>query len=60
MEDVKFTLQNLNNFVQPQILHLFKEILIGYELLVNIFGFFVVTDKMIVLNNNNQWKVWIN
>lgn len=34
--------------------------MIGYEFLYDIFGSFEPNDRMIGVNNNLQWCVWIN
>lgn len=44
----------------PQVIYLLKELLIGFELLIDIFGLFEPSQRMIVLNHRQQWRVWIN
>jgi hypothetical protein len=44
----------------PQVIYLLKELLIGFEVLIDIFGLFDPSAKMIIVNQRQQWKVWIN
>lgn len=59
-EEIKMTLEDIQMLPVPQIIHLLKEVFIGFEALVGIFGLFTPKQKMIVLNERQQWKVWIN
>ena len=34
--------------------------MIGYDVLMDIFGVFEPSDEMIGVNNNNQWRVWMS
>jgi hypothetical protein len=34
--------------------------MIGYDVLVDIFGTFNPKDDMIVVNAYDQWRIWIN
>jgi len=34
--------------------------MIGYDVLVDIFGTFNPKDTMMVVNGNDQWRIWIN
>jgi len=60
IEEVKCKLKEVNELPLPQFLYLLKETLIGFELLFDIFGYFKVTDDMIIVNASSQWKVWIS
>ena len=33
--------------------------LVGYEVLIDIFGFFEPNDKMVIVNNQQKWKIWV-
>lgn len=44
----------------PQLIYLLKEALIGFEVLIDIFGLFEPSQRMVVVNQRQQWKVWIN
>jgi hypothetical protein len=44
----------------PQVIYLLKEALIGFELLIDIFGVFEPSQRMIVVNHRLQWRMWIN
>lgn len=43
-----------------QALHLLKEMLIGFEALLDIFGNFKAEEEMVAVTINDQWKMWIN
>jgi hypothetical protein len=60
MEKFKYRLIDLALLPLPQILYLLKEMMIGYEVLVDIFGIIEPSDAMIVVNEQDQWKVWIS
>jgi hypothetical protein len=59
-EEIKCTLQDIELLAIPQIIYLLKEALIGFELLIDIFGVFEPTQRMILINHRHQWRVWIN
>lgn len=59
-EEVRLKLEDIQMLPIPQIIYLLKEVLIGFEVLIDIFGLFTPNSKMIVLNHRHQWKVWIN
>ena len=40
--------------------YLLKEMLIGYDVLFDIFGAFEPTDQMVMVDGRDQWRVWIN
>lgn len=60
MEDFRCRLYDMNTFSFPQVMYLLKEMLVGFEVLVDIFGFFDPTDQMVVLTANHRWKMWSN
>ena len=37
-----------------------KEMMIGYDVLLDIFGSFEPTDEMIAVSQTSQWRVWMN
>ena len=41
-------------------MYLLKEMMIGYDALLDIFGIFTPTEQMVAVSSNYQWKVWIN
>ena len=41
-------------------LYLLKELLIGFDALVDIFGTFEPKEEMIMVNRAYKWKIWIN
>jgi len=34
--------------------------IIGFEVLVDLFGIFDPTERMVAVNNHGHWKMWIN
>jgi hypothetical protein len=44
----------------PQIVYLLKEMMVGYEVLVDIFGIFQPEDSMIIITAHDQWRIWVN
>lgn len=34
--------------------------LIGFEVLVDLFGIFNPTEKMVAVNSHGHWKMWVN
>lgn len=59
-EEVRCTLQDIEMLPMPQLIYLLKEALIGFEVLIDIFGLFEPSQRMVVVNQRQQWKVWIN
>jgi hypothetical protein len=59
-EEIKCTLEEMELLPIPQIIYLLKELLIGFEVLIDIFGLFEPTQRMIVVNHRHQWKVWMS
>jgi hypothetical protein len=43
-----------------QSVYLLKEMLIGFQVLVDMFGFFDPTERMVAVNDQGHWKMWIN
>jgi hypothetical protein len=43
-----------------QILYLLKEMMIGYDVLIDKFGTFSPSENMVIVTRALQWKVWIN
>jgi hypothetical protein len=43
-----------------QNLYLLKEMMIGYDVLMDIFGTFDPNDTMVAVNSSEQWRVWIH
>jgi len=43
-----------------QSIYLLKEMIIGFEVLVDLFGIFDPTERMVAVNNHGHWKMWIN
>ena len=43
-----------------QIIYLLKEMMIGYDALIDIFGTFEPMEKMVAISATHQWKVWVN
>lgn len=41
-------------------MYLLKEMMIGYDALLDIFGIFTPTERMVAVSPTYQWKVWIN
>lgn len=60
IEDIKCRLSDIDMLPLSQIIYLLKEMMIGYDTLVDIFGMFGPTEQMVAVSNNSQWKVWIN
>jgi hypothetical protein len=60
IEHIKYRLNELNLLPFSQIIYLLKEMMIGYDVLIDIFGFFDPSDRMVVVNGNDQWRVWIH
>jgi hypothetical protein len=59
-EEILSTLVEIEMLAIPQIIYLLKEALIGFELLIDIFGVFEPSQRMIMVNHKHQWRVWIN
>lgn len=59
-EEILCTLSEIEMLAIPQIIYLLKEALIGFELLIDIFGVFEPSQRMIMVNHRHQWRVWIN
>ena len=59
-ETFPISIAELRDVSIDNILYLFKETVIGFEKLFSVFGSFLISNKMIVLNKNNRCKVWIN
>jgi hypothetical protein len=59
MEEIRCRLSDLDLLPLSQIIYLLKEMMIGYDALIDIFGIFGPTENMVAVSNN-QWKVWIN
>lgn len=60
MEEIKCRLSDIDLLPFSQIIYLLKEMMIGYDALLDIFGNFGPTEQMVSVGVNNQWKVWIN
>jgi hypothetical protein len=60
MESIQYRLSELGCLPFAQIIYLLKEMMIGYDVLLDIFGSFEPTDEMIAVSQSWQWRVWIN
>ena len=60
MERIRCKLSDIKLLPFSQILYLLKEMMIGYDALIDIFGLFSPDEEMVGVNGGNQWKVWIN
>lgn len=60
MEDCRCRLPDMNTFTFPQTMYLLKEMLVGFEVLIDIFGFFNPEEEMLTLTSNQRWKIWPN
>lgn len=59
IESIQHRLSDLGCLPFTQIIYLLKEMMIGYDVLLDIFGAFEPNDEMIAVSNY-QWRVWIN
>lgn len=59
-EEVRCALEEVGALAMPQLIYLLKEALIGFEVLIDIFGLFEPSQRMVVVNQRQQWKVWIS
>ena len=59
-EEVGCTLRDIGALPMPQLIYLLKEALIGFEVLIDIFGLFEPSQRTVVVNQRQQWKVWIS
>jgi hypothetical protein len=60
IENICHRLSDLGFLPFAQIIYLLKEMMIGYDVLMDIFGAIEPNDEMIAVNSNMQWRVWIN
>lgn len=60
IEEIKWRLDEVGILSLPQILHLLKEMMVGYDVLVDIFGTFHPSARMVALNAHSQWRVWVH
>jgi hypothetical protein len=60
MEGIEHVLCDIKLLPFPQVLYLLKEMMTGYEVLVDIFGIFEPLDSMVAVNSSQQWKLWVN
>ena len=54
------SLKDLNECTLENTIYLIKEAFTGFYGLFKMFGSFIISSKMIVLNKSNRCKVWIN
>ncbi len=50
IEGIKHVLCDIKLLPFPQVVYLLKEMMIGYEVLVDIFGIFEPSDSMVAVN----------
>ena len=60
IESIQYRLSDLGCLPFSQIIYLLKEMMIGYDVLLDIFGSFEPTDEMIAVSQSSQWRVWMN
>jgi hypothetical protein len=60
IEEIEHRLSELGCLPIGQIIYLLKEMMIGYDVLFDIFGSFDPNDEMIALDRHSQWRLWIN
>jgi hypothetical protein len=60
IENIQYRLSDIGFLPFPQIIYLLKEMMIGYDVLMDIFGAFEPNDEMIGVNNSNHWRLWIS
>jgi hypothetical protein len=60
IEDIKCRLSDMGMLPFSQILYLLKEMMIGYDVLIDKFGTFNPSESMVAVSMNLQWKMWIN
>ena len=60
IQEMKLRLKDVRMLACSQTVYLLKEMLIGYEVLFDIFGAFEPTDQMVMVDGRDQWRVWIN
>lgn len=60
IESIQHRLSDLGSLPFSQIIYLLKEMMIGYDVLLDIFGSFEPTDEMIAVSEASQWRVWMN
>lgn len=60
IEEVKYRLSEIKLLPLPQIVYLLKEMMVGYEVLVDIFGIFQPQDAMIAVTAHDQWRIWVH
>jgi hypothetical protein len=60
VESIQQRLSELGCLPFAQIVYLLKEMMIGYDVLLDIFGSFEPTDEMIAVSSGSQWRVWLN
>jgi hypothetical protein len=60
IEEIKCRLSDIGSLPFSQILYLLKEMMIGYDVLIDKFGTFSPSEEMVAVSRGGQWKVWIN
>lgn len=60
IEEVKCRLTDVGFLPFSQILYLLKEMMIGYDVLIDKFGIFSPSEGMVAVNGGCQWRVWVN
>ena len=60
MEEIRCRLSDIDLLSFSQILYLLKEMMIGYDALIDIFGVFDIRPEMVAVSVNYQWKVWMH
>ena len=60
LEEVQLRLPDAGSLPLGQIIYLLKEMMIGYDALIDIFGLFEPSDEMVAISSTHQWRVWLN
>ena len=60
LQEMKQRLKDVRMLACSQMVYLLKEMMIGYEVLFDIFGGFEPTDHMVMVDGRDQWRVWIS
>jgi hypothetical protein len=60
LERIPFRLSNVKDIPFPDVLHVYKQSLEGFDQLSSKAGYFPVDEDQIGINRNGEVKVWLN
>jgi hypothetical protein len=60
IEPILFRLEEIDFLSFPQTIHLLKELLVGFEVLIDIFGMLDPRAEMVTVTHHHKWKIWVS